>query len=88
MTCTDSGGSPRNPASAPLSACAPCVDDQIVAASRFTSATAQDGPIDACIWNGHVYRAEIFLAALAIDSGTLPLSVDTRSVAGIFTSAS
>jgi hypothetical protein len=88
MTCTASAGSETSCEMAPLSACAPCVDDQIVAASRLTSATAHDAPMEACIWNGHVYRACSFLLARAIDAGTSLASVTTRSVAGVLMSVS
>ena len=61
--------------------CVPCEEVQIVVPSGRTSATAQDGPSDAWLWQGHTYKAESCFAvpARAFDGSPLFTMVSSRS---------
>src|SRR5690349_9428409 len=61
---------------------ADCVADQIVALSPCTSATAQELPIDACIWYGWLYVALTTVDAAFRLASTSPESTSSVSRAG------
>ena len=54
MMCTFSTGMSSASATAARTTLGPCVPDQTVAESRLTSATAQEGPIEPCVWTAVV----------------------------------
>ena len=76
---TLSGLSPSIVAIVLLSGYTACVEDQTVAPSVFTSATAHAVAMDACMWYGCMYVARTTFAASFSLASTSPESTDNAS---------